>query len=102
MQPLRRFGMDAATPEGGVQVQFHDYGEDDINVADLWIKVQFSELPPHEQARFDIRDAVFRAIVDAFHGLRAHGVELPKNFILDVFWGPTNGCGSVNGTHIEW
>lgn len=94
-----KFGMDVDTPEDGVQVQFHDYDEDDINVADVWIKVQFSEEQTERSERLAIRDAVFGTIVDALH---EHGLMMPDNFILDVFWGPTNGCGSVNRTYIEW
>jgi hypothetical protein len=93
------FGMDENTPEEGVQVQFHDYEEDDINIADVWIKVQFSEEPPGESMKFTIRDAVYDAVANLFV---AHGLAVPNNFILDIFWGPTNGRGTVNGTAINW
>ena len=94
-----KFGMDEGTPANGVQVQFHDYGPDDINVANLWIKVQFNEEQPNKAKRIEIRNAVFEVIVDALH---ADDVKVPDNFVLDVLWGPTSGCGSVNGTFIEW
>jgi len=93
------FRMDGDTPSDGVQVQFHDYDEDDINVADVWVKVQFSEEQVDKSVRVIIRNAVFTAIVDWFDGL---GIAVPDNFVLDVFWGPTHGCGSVNGKYIEW
>lgn len=93
------FGMDTNTPEDGVQVQFHDYDEDDINVADIWIKVQFSEEQRDRSTRLDIRNEVFDVIVDQ---LKAHGFQRPDNIVLDVFWGPTHGYGCVNGTVIEW
>ncbi|HTJ73334.1 MAG TPA: hypothetical protein VL481_01955 [Verrucomicrobiae bacterium] len=93
------FGMGDHTPENGVQVQFHRYGPDDINVADLWIKVQLSEEPPNATERVQIRDRMFDAIVTLVH---LHDLIMPDNFVLDVLWGPTSGCGSVNGTFIEW
>jgi hypothetical protein len=93
------FGMGDHTPEDGVQVQFHRYGPDDLNTADLWIKVQLSEEPPSADERIRIRNAMFSALVDMIH---AHGLIMPDSFVLDVLWGPTSGCGSVNGTFIEW
>ena len=93
------FCMGEHTPEDGVQVQFHRYGEDDINVADLWIKVQLSEESPSATERVRIRNAMFDAIVEMIH---AHDLVMPDSFVLDVLWGPTSGCGSVNGTFIEW
>ena len=93
------FGMDPDTPEDGVQVQLHEYGEHDVNVADIWIKVQFSEVYPSCYRAQEIRDSVNRAIVELFH---SHDLMAPDNYILDVFWGPSHGCGSVNGKYIEW
>ena len=93
------FGMDHDTPEDGVQVQLHDYGEYDVNVADIWILIRFSESYPGEARAQEIRDSVFLAIAELFHD---HGLNAPDNYILDVFWGPSHGCGSVNGTYIEW
>lgn len=93
------FGMDHDTPEDGVQVQLHEYGMFDVNVADIWIKVQFSEPYPARGEASRIRDAVNDAIVELFH---THGLNAPDNYILDVFWGPSHGCGSVNGKYIEW
>lgn len=93
------FGMDPDTPEDGVQVQLHEYGEHDVNVADIWIKVQFSESYPAWGEAPRIRDAVNDALVELFH---THGLNAPDNYILDVFWGPSHGCGSVNGKYIEW
>lgn len=93
------FGMGDHTPEDGVQVQFHRYGPDDINIADLWVKAQLSEEPPNVAERARIRDRMLDAIVDMVHG---HELIMPDNFVLDVLWGPTSGCGSVNGKFIEW
>ena len=94
-----KFGMDVDTPEAGVQVQFDVYDEDAINPADIWIKVQFSEDKPPRAERLFIRNRVYEVLVEAFYAL---GLDTPKNFMFDVFWGPTNGCGTMNGTFIKW
>lgn len=94
-----KLGMDLDTPENGVQIQFHDFGPDDINVPQLWIKVQFSEDAPERCARTSVRDELFKIVTDLFH---LQGMKMPDEFMLDVFWGPTHGCGMVNGTYIEW
>lgn len=93
------FGMDNDTPKDAVQVMFHNFTEHDINVPDVWMKVQFTEEQTDERSRHFIRDAVFKAIVELFH---RRGANMPDNFVLDVFWGPTHGCGTVNGSYIEW
>lgn len=93
------FGMEERIPEAGVQVRFHEYGQDDINTADLWVVVCLSEDPPKDKnARIAIRNAIFTTITDA---LRELDMEIPS-VVLDVFWGPTSGCGVVRGTVIEW
>ena len=89
------FGMDPNTPEDAVQVRFHDYDKDDINVADIMVQIQFSEDVPDKVTRIEIRDAVFEAIVADF---RSHGLGVPNNFIVEVSWGPTHGFGCVNRT----
>jgi hypothetical protein len=93
------FGMDPETPLSGVQVQFHDFDIDDINVPDVWVKVQFSENPPERDERADIIEAVYESLIGVFDSLE---MMPPDNFMMDVFWGPTHGCGRVNGTFIEW
>lgn len=98
-QNSKAFGMGESVPEDGVQVQFHRYGRDDINTAELWIKVLLSEEPPSAEERVRIRNAIFDALVDLIH---SHDLCMPDSFVLDVLWGPTSGCGSVNGTFIEW
>lgn len=95
----REFGMDSETPEPAVQVQFHDYDKDDVNIADLWIVVRFGEEAPAKPRRIEIRDAVCKTIIDL---ITSHGARVPDNFIVDIFWGPTHGCGTVNGAMINW
>ncbi|HEY5695277.1 MAG TPA: hypothetical protein VIQ80_00405 [Candidatus Saccharimonadales bacterium] len=92
------FGM-GDTPESGVQVTFREFSPDDINTPDLWVKVQLSEEPPEAAEQARIRGAIFDALVGLMHG---HNLRAPDNFVLDVLWGPTSGCGSVNGVFIEW
>lgn len=93
------FGMDPDTPADGIQVQNHDYDSDDINIAQIRVKVQFSADMPEEPERFRICDSIFNALTELF--VEA-GFLVPNDFVVDVFWGPTNGRGCVNGTPFEW
>ena len=94
-----KFGLDATTPQEGVQVQIHTYDEFDVNVADLWVKVQLTEAPPRKAARLAICKAMHDALVALLHEF---GYEVPNNFMLDVFWGPGHGCGTIDGTYTQW
>lgn len=82
-----------------VSVRNHDYSEDDVNPAHILIEVHFSENGPTMARRRIIRDAVSKDIDEA---LRKFGYEVPKNFMLIVSRGATNGCGTINGTYMEW
>jgi hypothetical protein len=93
-----RFGMGPGLSSNDVQVQFHDFGEDDLNTPDLWVKVQLGEKPPAVDDRRMVRNAIYNELVRA---LRTLGTEPPANFVLDVLWGPTSGRGTVNGEPIE-
>jgi hypothetical protein len=92
-------GLDASTLESGVQVQQHVFGQHDVNVPEVWIKVQFSENAPSKRKRVLIRDKVIDLVVTWFH---ENDHRMPDNLVLDVLWGPTSGCGFVGGTFIEW
>jgi hypothetical protein len=93
------FGIPVSIPETGVQVRHDDFDVNDVNTPELWIKVQLSEEPPDDPTRKAIRNAIYEALVAL---IRELGTELPANFVLDVLWGPTSGCGTVNGETIEW
>ena len=93
------YGLSERTAEDAVQVMFHQYGEHDVNTADLWIKVQFSESPPALKERKRIRDAVFNDLVRTFEEL---GLDAPESFVIDLLWGPTHGKGRIKGSQIVW
>lgn len=92
-------GLGEKTPEDGVQVQMHEYGQYDINIAEVWVKIHFSEEMPNLEERERIRNNVYMFLACWFGDA---GYILPNDFVVDVIWGPTNGCGHVNGTTIEW
>jgi hypothetical protein len=94
-----RFGMDAGTLKDGVSVNFFYYDEDDINPAQIRIRVLFNGYRPKRTEREVIRDAVHEDIVGAFHAL---GLEAPSNLMMSVSWRPTSGRGTINGTSIKW
>jgi hypothetical protein len=91
-------GLDTTTPPEGIQVQNHDYGEFDVNVANVWVRIQLSESLPDEEERFRIRDVLYDILVNWF----AVQGFYPEGFVMDLFWGPTNGKGVVDSVKIEW
>lgn len=93
-----QLGLDPTTPADGVQVMCHDYGMYTVNGANVWIKIQFSEDRPSEDERLRIRDLLYIMLIEWFH-VRGY---TPDGIMMDLFWGPSNGKGSVNGVEIEW
>jgi hypothetical protein len=98
VEHAKKLGLDADTPAEGIQVMNHNYGDYDVNIANLWIKVQFSENTPNKAKRIEIRDTLYDLIVEWF----AERGMILENFIMDLFWGPTNGRGTVDGVEIVW
>jgi hypothetical protein len=96
VENARKLMLDLDTPPEGVQVQNHDYGEFDVNIANVWIKIQLSESQPDKSTR--IRDALYDLLVGWFI---SRGLA-PENFVMDLLWGPTSGKGVVNGVEIAW
>jgi len=92
-------GLMPSATEDSVSVRHHDYSEDDVNCAHISIEVHFSENAPTMARRRIICNAVSTAFSEAF---RTFSYEMPKNFMLTVSWGATNGRGSVNGVNMEW
>lgn len=92
-------GLDDTMPLEAVQVQFHDFGEDDINIPDIWIKIQFSEEQLDQSTRMIVRSAVRDMLDDLF---TEYGVSVPANFAVDLLWASTHGFGSVSGVNFAW
>jgi hypothetical protein len=90
--------LDPRTPPEGIQVQSHEFGKFDVNVPNVWIKVQLSENQPDEIECFRIRDELYRILVEWF----TDQDYTPEDFVLDLLWGPTNGKGVVKGVEIMW
>ncbi len=88
-----RYGLDHDTPSDGVAIMFHDFTQDDINVPDVWLEFRFSEDRPDLAERHRIRDELYVLVRAGIPGL---------DVVIDLFWGPTNGKGKVNGTEIAW
>lgn len=91
-------GLDPTTPPEGVQVMHHDYGPFDLNTATVWVKLQYSEDCPTPEERLRIRDRLYSLFMEWF---AQHNV-VPEDFVIDIFWGPTNGRGVVGGVEIVW
>ncbi len=92
-------GLSPETPEAGVQVQHHDYDEDDVNVADVWVTMQLSGLEGDAETSTDTRDQFLLLATGLFV---THDMEPPLNLMTEVFWVPSQGAGTVNGEYIEW
>lgn len=98
VEHAKKLRLSADTPAEGIQVMRHDYDEGDVNIANVWVKVQFSERHAWWWRRKRIRNRLYSILTGWF---REYGFEL-EDFVLDIFWGPTNGKGTVNGVEIEW
>jgi hypothetical protein len=91
-----KIGLDQGTTATAVQVMKHEFEPDDDNIPDIWVKVQFTE--PCPEVWQPIRDAVYQLLCEWF---TERGYDVP-NFVVDIFWGPGHGRGTVSGEEIEW
>ncbi|MFZ3009991.1 MAG: hypothetical protein WA030_03170 [Candidatus Microsaccharimonas sp.] len=95
---VAKLGLDLDTPSEGIQVMNHNYGDYDVNVANVWIKFQFSEPQPELGERLRIRNQLYALIMGWFEFKEL----IPEDFIMDILWGPTNGKGVIDGVEILW
>ena len=92
-------GMGPNTLESDISVHFFDYGVDDIDPIQVRFKVYFNTNRPPKTERLIIRDDVRDTIVGAF---RAFNLNMPKSFVVEVFWAQSNGRRTIDGTLTEW
>jgi|GEM_PF-2499935 len=93
-----QFGLDAGTTKEGVEVRFSEYGRHDINVPDLGVRIEFSEVHTYGRRR-EIAAAIYTELTKLLAHEDVCG-EVPPIFALDVSWGPMHGflttrCGNV-------
>ena len=98
VQNAEALRLESGTEPEGVQVMPHDYPEGTVNAANIWVKVQFSEECPSELEWQHVRDRLYELIWGWFSQQRF----LPENLMLDIFWGPSHGIGTVDGVDIDW
>lgn len=91
-------GLEPGTPADAVQVTNHDYGPDDANIVDIWIKVLLTEDPPERWRRQQISTKLY----DVIFGWFALQELLPHDIFIDVLWVPASGIGSINGKAIRY
>ena len=93
-------GLDPKTRPEGIQVMVHAFGPYDVNVPNIWVKIQLSDdrsVAPGEQRR--IRDRLYDLLVGWFT-IQEYA---PGDFVMDLMWGPpTNGRGTVGGALFVW
>lgn len=95
----KELGLEPSIHPAGIQVMNHNFGMHDVNVPDVWVKVQFGAEPPTPRERQRIRDALYTIVLDWFARQRH---VAPDDFVLELFWVPTSGKGVVNGVEIAW
>ncbi len=91
-------GLAPNTPPEGVQVMRGWFSPGDVNVPDIWVKIQFSEPYPGEEPFLRIRDTARNLIVRSF---QKRWYE-PVSIAIDLFPGPTHGWLMIDGVEIEW
>jgi hypothetical protein len=95
----KELALDDNTPADAVQVKHWDHGVDDINITDLSIIVQFSEVLDLTEKREYVRDRLVDITVSWFHD---NDYKMPDEFSLDIKWGPMHGVLMINGQYIEY
>ncbi len=94
------------TTADGIQVMNHRFNPRDVNVPDVWLKIQFSEpLPKPEGSNPDFYVALIRAavrnMVKQWFERRSYRLD-EINFGVDLIFGPTHGFLEINGRLIDW
>lgn len=97
-----KLGLDPDTPPGAVQVNYELFHPRAVNVPDIWIKVELTEVVEDEATRKLIRDELKRRIESWFTSREE--LILPSDLALDIFWGPGHGyvIGFSNGAAFDW
>lgn len=98
VQNTAKLGLDPATSGVAVMVINENFGDFTVNASGVWFSVQFSEDAPSLRERKRIRDN-FDAILKKWFADRYLALD---DYTIDLFWGPTNGRGIVNGEEIVW
>lgn len=93
MQHKEALGLDDTTTVKAVQVEHGTFGHYDVNVPDLGIFIQFTEVIENAHALDRIRSRLVDILVTWFDGA---GFAMPT-CALDIKWGPMRGAFWVDG-----
>ncbi len=91
--------LDADTPEAGVQVSHKQTHGQDVNAPDVWIVIQFSELPLTDMQTAKVIRLLKKLI--ASH-LNMGNPNANIDIAVDCIWGPTHGFFFIGGVKAEW
>ena len=117
----QRLRLDPGTPEVAVQVMFAKYGELDINTAEVWVLITFTEDGLTEDQQEDVRQVLRELLYGALAGiveqraklhlaarsdelgLGATENQIPK-LVVDSFWGDGHGfmLDRLGNVTLEW
>ena len=98
---LYRLGLDANTPEEGVQVKFEHFSEEDVNGVDMWINIVFTEHYPEGSKPIAVKETL-KAIILTQIAECVGSMELPFTLAVDVFWTPGHGFIISGTTQHDW
>ena len=88
--------MEPGTLEAGVQVTHQKFHGQDVNTPDIWVLVQFSESGLTKKQQLKAKSQVKKLLTTWL------GDNMPENFAVDCFWGPSHGFLNIGGKIIEW
>ncbi|MDB5184152.1 MAG: hypothetical protein JWO07_833 [Candidatus Saccharibacteria bacterium] len=91
--------LDADTTEHGVMILPFLFPEHTVNAPDLWMLFSLSEPPPNVKAQRAVRTELRGMLAEWF---TSSSFVLPRNFAVDIAWGPTRGFGVVNDHSLLW
>ncbi len=100
MQRLKQLHLNQNTPETGIRVSVRQRDVDEflVNGEDIWFRIYLSEEIPNMDR--DLQKHFFAEMIDDWFAQRER--IMPRDVMLDIFPGPTYGCGFVHGQRIEW
>jgi hypothetical protein len=91
--------LDEDTPPEAVQVDFKSYHPRAINAADIWFLIIFTEMPPSENAKHRVREAIKAIVVLA---LSEQGLLGKARYATDIQWAGGTGFLEFGDVTSEW
>ncbi len=91
--------LDPNTVRSAVQIMYATFDDDGINLPDVWVTLQFSEPKSEDVEVIDRIRRTANTIVREWFDTCDFSIP---NIVLDLFWVPSHGIGSVDGVEFSW